>query len=608
MQGYLMSQSTSPIIARVCKNVSYSEHVHDRTKDLLSAKITNIHEDGSRSTSFISIENYKQPIWIIKPQHRKFEQHKDYIEGRMCNEYNLPRCAIPREVLKQLWGKNDFKATMRDARVSPFVFGLDQTPAVHFKQKFFEKYGDYQEKEPYSVAAYDVEADMDKPDKPVMMASVTMKEKAYFAAVRSWYGEKDDETILRKLKEAEVKYLSEHIKRRGCKIDYELFDNPGQVVEACIKKFHEWEPDWVVSWNAGYDMEASERALLEAGYNLPDVYCDPTVPKEYRCYKLDLGRTHKVKEDGSKTPLEPQEKFPTIRNVSKWKWIDGMSVYAIKRFASGKLESYSLENTSKRHDLTGKLYTEEGGDKIPGSGPWHTYMQRNHKYLYSMYNIGDNWPIEEINEKTSDYSMTLPMLLRYSEHFNFVSQPKLISDTLSFIGRELGYVWGSVPAIRDKELLSQLPSLGNWIALLDTEKNASVGQLLFEGLLDVISQGRSDTSDVDVEGAYPHGTLCLNTSNKTTQMEVCAIQGADPIKFREIGVNYASSPQANAIGLSHELFRFPLIEDMPAELERVLKQQGRVEVLDMLRAKREESKRENVVGFEVVEEEMKKAA
>lgn len=576
-----MTPNPSPIVAKVCKHAASSRHRYDKSKDLLCAKITNVHADNSRSTSFIAMENYKQPFWIVKEDRRKFKQPKDYIEERYVREYNSPRCKIPFEVKKQLYGAADYKANIRDAKESVFVFGLDQTPAVHFKQKFFAKYGDHQEKEQYTVAAFDVEADMfvkgDK--KPIMMASVTMKTKAYFAAVRSWYKEKDDETILRKLKEAEEKYLRGHLNRRKCVVEYELFDTPGEVAFACIQKFHEWEPDWVLSWNAGYDMEACERALLEAGYNLPDVYCDPSIPPEYRTYELNLGRTHKVKENGDKTPLEPQEKFPSVRTMAKWQWADAMSGYAIKRFPFGKLESYTLESISQREKVPGKLYTEEGEDHGPGSPQWHRYMQKEHPYLYSMYNIGDNFPIEEIDEQTLDYSLSIPMLLRYSEYFNFVSQPSLISDTLSFIARERGFVWGSTPPRRSKEFTDKLPTLGDWIALLDTEKNASVGRALFIGLLDVISSGRSDTSDIDVEGAYPTGTLALNVGNKTTQAEVYAIQGASPMKFREIAVNYASSTQANAIGLCHDLFRFPEISDMMAVFEKSMIEQGKEDLL-----------------------------
>lgn len=591
-----MSANPSPIIAKVCKHASYSVS-KVRSSDLTCVKITNVHEDGSRSNSFIAIPDYKQPYWIVKEGRRNYEQHKDYIEASMCREYKAPRCQIPFAIKKQLFGVADHKATIRDVAANRFAFGLDQTPPVHIKHAFFKKYGEYQEKEPYTMASYDVEADMFKPgeDKPVMMASVTFKTRAYFAGVRGWYHERQqvldpsvvltDEIILRRLKEAETQYLSEHLARRKCTVEYELFDTPGQVVEACIKKFHEWEPDWVTSWNATYDMEANERSLQSEGYDLADVYCDPSIPKEYRNYRLDRGRTHKTKEDGSSSPLEPQEKFPSIRTMAKWQWVDAMSFFAIKRApVTGKLQDYSLEGIAKFVEVPGKLYTQEGADYQPGTPQWHRYIQKEYPYLYSMYNICDNFVIEEINEKEHDFSLGLPMLLKYSEYFNYVSQPKTISDTLSFIAREMGFVWGSTPSNRDMKFSERLPTLSNWIALLDTEKNASVGKALFDGLMDVISQGRTDSSDIDVEGAYPHATLALNVSNRTTQIEVYGIQGADSEKFREIGVNYASSAEANAFGLCHAFFRFPEPDKLKEVFEKILIEQGKEDLLKQIQS------------------------
>jgi len=583
-----MTENTSPIIAKVCKHAGYSVSSVRRGNDLTCVKITNIHADDTRSNSFIAIENYKQPIWIIKEGRRHFKQPKDYIEESMCREYKLPRAQIPYQVKKQLFGVSDYKATMRDAKSSVYVFGLDQTPPVHIKHAFFKKYGEYQEKEPYTVASYDVEADMDWPrdeDRPMIMAALTMKDKVYFAAVRKWYGGDSDEQILAKLEEAKLKYLKDTIDARNITITYSLVDTPGQVAKCMLDKMHEWEPDWVVSWNAEYDMQATERALSNEGYDLADCYSDPRIPKEFRYYKLDPGRTHKVKEDGSSSALDPQEKWPTIRTMATWQWCDAMSFFCIKRQPTeGKLPDISLEGCAKHAGVEGKLYTEEGKHLLPGSPQWHRYMQHNYKYLYSMYCVQDNIVIELINEATHDFTLSLPMLLKYSEFFNYQSQPKIISDVLSFHARELKYVWGSTPSIRDKTFTSRLPALKNWIALLDTEKNADVGKALFEGLDDVISTGRSDSSDIDVEGAYPHAGLCLNSSNKTTQMEVYKIQGADDMKFREIAVNYASSPTANAMGLCEDLFHFPSPAKLQEVFEALMIEKGREAELEEIKA------------------------
>lgn len=584
-----MDQNNSPIIGKVCKHAAQSFNRFDKNKDLLCVKITNIHEDGTRSNSFTGLENYKQPIWIVKESNRKFKQHKDYIEASKCNEFKVPRSQLAKVVSQQLYGSYNTDFDLRQAKNSPYAFGLDQTPAVHIKHKFFEQYGTYQETEPYTMAAYDVEADMHKPHKPIMMASTTLKEKAFFAANRNWFHEREgkwisDEEILNKLKEAENKYLKTHLKRRNCVVEYVLVDSPGAVVKANIDIMHKWEPDWVTAWNAAYDMEASQTALMDDGYDLAEVYSDPRVPKPYKYYLYHPGRTHKRKEDGTKMPLEWQERFPTIRTMATWQMCDAGSFYAIKRQPTeGKLQDTSLQGIADKEKVPGKLYTEEGFDKGVGSPQWHRYMQEFYPYLYCMYNICDNFVIEEINEVTSDFTLSLPMLLKYSEYFNYVSQPSLISDTLSFMARTKGYVWGSTPSKRDTSFTDKLATLDNWIALLDTEKNASFGKALFKGLDDVLSNGRTDTSDIDVEGAYPTAGVALNTSNKTTMAEVYGIQGADPMKFREIAVNYASSPQANAFGLAYDLFRFPLPDTLKEVFEQAMINMGKVEELNKIK-------------------------
>ncbi len=61
------------------------------------------------------------------------------------------------------------------------------------------------------------------------------------------------------------------------------------------------------------------------------------------------------------------------------------------------------------------------------------------------------------------------------------------------------------------------------------------------------------------------------------------------MKFREIAVNYASSTQANAFGLCHDLFRFPQPANLQASFEDVLNQLGKTEDL----AKLKESQRKH---------------
>jgi|AGFT01.1.fsa_nt_gi hypothetical protein len=563
----------SPIVGRVCKHVHQGFSKAERFDDLTAIKITNVHADGSRSEDYSLIKNFQQPFWIVKPEHRKFKQQKDYIEAKKCKQFKSNTAKLAYMITKVLHGSPDPKANLRQVLTNPYVFGCDQSAPVFIKQRFFDKYEEYQQTERYSVAAYDVETDMEKKGEPVMMASVTMRDKVYFATVRSWWNGLTDEEILTGLAEEEEKrFKEEKMARKITVFEYGIFDTPGQVIENCIKRFHEWSPDLVASWNATYDMEKNEQGLNADGRPLERIYCDPSIPDEFTHYRLDRGRTHKIKENGDKTPLEPQEKFPTIRSMAKWQWLDFMSFYAIKRAPGGKLDSYGLNECAKREGVDGKLYTDEGSHLIEGKADWHRYMQKNHKFIYAMYNIKDNWVIEDLNDKTLDLSMSFPLLTKASEYFNYPSQPRIISDALAYIARDNGYVWGCAGGGKN-EFNDMLPTLGDWIALLETEKNASKGYILFDGLYDVYSNGRSAVSDVDVAGAYPYATVTENVSNYTTQIEVCRIQGKDPLKQREIAVNYASSPEANAVMLCEELFNFPSYDTVVEKFEEILVKQ-----------------------------------
>lgn len=540
----------SPIIGKVCKNVNYSTNKFDKLQDLLTVKVTNIHEDNTRSNDFFQLENHTRDFYIVKEKHRKFKDKKDYISLDKCTKHRASHAKLAVTINKILTGVKDNKAYLRQVKNSPYIFGCEQSPCVVMKHKFFVKYPSFQNMEAYTTMAYDVETDMHKKDTPVVMASVTFKEKIYWSGVRGWFDEKTDGEILDKLKKAENELLRDVLDKRNAVVIYELFDTPGQVVASNIAHMHLWGPDWVVSWNAQYDMECNQKMLEAEGYDLAEVYSDPTIPKAYQSYYYHAGSPHKAK-------LEPQERFPTVRSMAKWQWFDGMSFYAIKRIGGGKKDGYGLQATAEREGIDGKLYTDDGGDLPPGSPDWHKHMQKNHKYVYAIYNIKDNIVIEELNEKTMDYSLSLPMLLKSSEFFNYPSKPKCISDELSFIALENGKVWGTCGNVGENVFNKYKQDLGDWIAILEPEKNSNSGSAVFEGLPGILSMGRGLTNDLDVAGAYPTIGIVENISDTTTRIEGCKIQSVNRLGFRKIGVNYASSPKANAIGLCSVLHGFP---------------------------------------------------
>ncbi|WNV45850.1 ribonuclease [Aeromonas phage AerS_266] len=551
------------IIARVCKHAHLSFYKYNKENDLLTAKITNIFDDGSREDQLVHIENFKRNFYIVKKKYRTFKDSRDYIELNKCDKFQSNEGKLATNISKVLFGRPDRGADLNELKNNPYIFGCQETVPVVFKQRFYDKYPDHQPQEVYNVAAYDVETFIlpDGSVGPVCMASTTHQNRVYWAGLRSIFKGEPDNVIIRKLNEHAEKYLKEYMEKHNVKIHFQLEDTPGKIVYNNIQFWHELGPDYIVSWNANFDMEANQRELKNEGFDLPRTYSDPNTPNGYQDYFYYPGREFKTKVDGTRTPLDNHERFPVVKAPAKWQWFDGMSFYAIKRAPQGKKESYSLQATAQHEKVLSKLYTDIGNHLQEGSAEWHKWMLENEPYLYAMYNIQDNWVIEDINRATNDYSMSLPALLTSSELNSYQSQPSMISDMLSFIALKNGYVWGTVGRRKEDPFKEMKPDLRDWIALLHAEMNEENGKKLYEGLNNWVSKAHGYTDDIDVSSAYPSVTVSLNVSNKTTKLEVCKIEGIDRIEYRRLGVNYASSPLANAVTLSSTIYGMPsLIE------------------------------------------------
>ena len=552
------------IIGKACKHAFQTFHKYNKNDDLLTAKITEYYDDGTEVSKLCFLENFQRPFYVVLPKYRTFTDKRDYIEISKTKKYTSNQARLPYNASKVLFGRPDPKATLDEVKNSNYLFGCQETPAVILKQRFYDTYNDTQNKAAYTVASYDIESYIteDGIGEP-NMASITMNNKAYWCGVRSFFPHKTDKEILENLKAAEEKYLdAEYLKKYNIKIEYELVDTAAECIVNNIKAFHRFNPDYIVSWNAVFDMKETLKALEKGGYDPKMVFSDPAIPDHYKNFDFYEGREFKRKVDGTKTSLEPQERFPVLRATAGWQWFDGMSFYAISRAAKGKRDGYGLQFTAKAEGIPGKLYTEEGSHLLEGSTDWHKYMQKYYPYIYAMYNIQDNFVIEDLNRKTNDYSLALPSLITSSELTSYQSQPSLISDELSFIALKHGFVWGTVGSTKKDRFKDLKPDLRDWIALLHTELNEDNGIPIFKGLKSWRSRGHGATNDIDVTGAYPHVTVALNVGNRTTKIEVCQIQGLDRFEFRRLGVNYASSPTANATTLANTIFGLPNITEI----------------------------------------------
>ena len=297
------------LVGRVCKHAYLSFHKYSDHNDMITAKITNIFDDGSREDQLVFVENFKRDFYTVKKKHQNFNDQRDYIEIYKCDKHSSNEAQLANNIHKCLYGRPNRSAKLEELKNNQYLFGCQESVPVVFKQRFFDKYPDHQPQEPYVVAAYDVETKImdDDTTGPVVMASTTCKNRVYWCGLRSIFPDKDDETILRKLTEYATEYLSEYMEKHNVEICFILEDTPGKVVYNNIQFWHEFGPDYIVSWNANFDMQANQRELENEGFNLAQVYSDPNTPRGYEDYDYFPGREFKTKVDGSRTPLDNQE-------------------------------------------------------------------------------------------------------------------------------------------------------------------------------------------------------------------------------------------------------------------------------------------------------------
>ena len=251
--------------------------------------------------------------------------------------------------------------------------------------------------------------------------------------------------------------------KRGIKLEIIFAENPGDLVVKLIGKAHEWQPDFLAFWNIDFDIPKMIETLKNYGIDPAEVFSDPSVPPEFRCFEYRQGKKIKITESGRTMPLSPAEQWHTVTCPATFYPIDAMCVYQKIRIGRGKM-SFSLDATLERHLGIRKLKFKEadGLEKLA----WHEYMQKNYKLEYLIYNLFDCIGVELLDEKTMDLSSTITLLCRSSDYSKFSSQPRRTCDRLHFFGLQHKHVMGSTSDKIVDELDALVVTPQDWIITL----------------------------------------------------------------------------------------------------------------------------------------------
>jgi hypothetical protein len=455
-----MAKETEPDNQKV-ESIECRFAVHCKSKttpnDLHLVKEFKRFEDGTTKRDIRFINNFKRDFYIVKPGKQVFKDKKEWMDLADLDRFESTQAHLTESVAKAM-KKPWLRGSLKNLCESPYIFGVDITSTSIIKQKYRDKWP--VEQTPYLNACFDTETDMLDGTGEIIMATLSCKETVYTCVSRHFVRAFPDPK--KSILEMAKKLLAKDIEQRKLNFIIEFADSAYEITKKCFDKAHEIKPDFVSIWNIEFDMRKMLEACKKADVDPADVFCDPSVPHDYRHFKFKEGLAKKVTSSGRVINFKPSQRWHSVNVPASFCMIDAMQVYVKVRQGAPELPSYSLDSIL-RLELDGRTKL-----KIPEAekykGPqWHVFMQQHYPIEYIVYNMFDCIGMEILDEKTMDLALSLPMFAGTTDFSNFNSLPKRAMNELHWTCRELGKVPGSTATEMTTELDDDVVGLSNWI-------------------------------------------------------------------------------------------------------------------------------------------------
>jgi hypothetical protein len=545
------------VLGLECKFAVYCPPPKYERGDLHLVKETVHFKDGTTKPNVRLRKDFKRPFWVTKKGYRT---HKDKKEWELLER--LDRFETSQSELNFSIGKALGMAGMRgDPRVlkrSPYLYGSDILSTCVLKKSYMDKFPTLNT--PYSVACFDIEADVVEGENDIIMATLSYKNRVVTAIQKRFLGTTVD--AIEKLRRKFDHYIGDVYADRKIEWEVIVVDRAVDVILECFKKAHEWKPDFVAIWNIAYDMKKMLECLEKAGYRPEDVFSDPVVPPMYRHFNFKMGSNKKVMASGKISPIPPQAQWHVVYCPASFYFVDAMCVYWNLRSQKGKDPSYSLDAILRKtfKDKIRKLKFEEASH-LRGID-WHQFMQKQYKLEYVIYNVFDCVSMELLDEQTKDIQLTMPSFAGWTDFANFNSQPRRLVDKLHYYCLEEAEprrVIGSTSDEMKTEMDDLTLGLNNWIVTLPAHLVADNGLCAIAENEYLRTNIRGHVGDLDVSASYPNGECVFNISKETTLKELCKIQGVSERTQRLQGINL-SGGATNAVEFACEMFGMPTLD------------------------------------------------
>lgn len=561
-----------------CVSATYSKANDYSPNDVVVVKELIHCKDGRIIPNLRLIHNYQRDFYVTLDKYRTHKDKRPWAPHSHLRKFTCAQHELHNKVARAL-GNPAARGGLRQLARSAYLYGADINTPVLIKRGYRDKYGGTPT--PSSVAVYDIETNMNSEEKEIIIASITLKNKARQNILSNWIAEsaipeadKEPERFKQLVREKTEELLGAKglkiLAKRGIdafdpnSLEINILDLPAHLVQASFEAAHEWQPDYVTIFNMAFDIPKSEEALLNAGYNPSDVFCDPRIPRKFRNFKWRQGAAHKVKKDGgkdTKVPINPIDQWHTVDVQASFQICDSMLLYKRIRTASANDPEYNLDYLLRKHKLAAKLKFSQADGYVKGE--WHAFMQKYYPVEYCVYNLYDDIGVEMLDEVTKDISMCLPALLKCSEYRNYDSQPKMIADDLHFFLLNRGLVAGTTSDEMLTEVDQASPGLGNWIITLPAYMGPDSDTDLIRDMFGHRTLLHTHVSDIDVVSTYPKLQDMLNIDKFTTQTELSSVDGMEEDQWRWIGIDLTGG-HVNGTMIAQQLLGLPSSNDLLA--------------------------------------------
>ena len=517
------------------------------------------YKDGSIKPNVRLLKNYKRDFYITKKHYQNHQDKKEWEEIAKLDKYTTRQSNMVNTIARTL-GYHNPKVMYRQLANSPYLYGSDISSTALIKHQYKTKFPDLQTF--YSYCSLDIESSMDT--REIILITICFNNNVFTSIYKPFIdGIMDFDEVL---KEKTNFYLKDHINVSDYKFDYEIHNSQIKVIKSVFDKLHEWKPDFLSIWNMDYDINEITKTLINNGIDPKDIFSDPSVPTECRYYRYKQGKLKKVTSAGKESPIPPSNQWHTVFAPSSFYVIDAMCTYRRNRLMQPELENYSLDFVLNKELGLRKLKFKEADDY--SGGEWHELMQSEYPVEYIVYNIFDSISMIELERKTKDLAVSLPLFSGSSDFMDYESQPKRLADKFHFLCLEKGLVIGTTGKEMKNELDDKTLSLKGWIVNLPAHLITNDGLCNIKEDPTLHTNIRIHCHDLDIAGAYPSSQVCANVSKETTKSEIVSISQIDPYVSRMENLNLTNGP-TNALEYCQSMFNFP---SLPELLDSFLKE------------------------------------